>query len=165
VKDRLHSRDMNRMGGFWHQAPLMAGAGLFFALASLGLPGLGNFVAEILVLLGAFPVSPALTAIAALGLVAAAIYSLWLVQRVFHGEPNPGGRIPDLSRRERSVLGVLIVSLIWLGLQPQVVLNTARPALDVLQARTVHVHVAGDSAWRPGGPGARIDDSMAIRDR
>ena len=51
---RLHTRDLNRMGGLWATAPRMGGVGLFLSLASLGLPGLANFVGEILVLLGVY---------------------------------------------------------------------------------------------------------------
>ena len=139
LQDRLHTRDMDQMGGFWQQAPRMAGVGLFFALASLGLPGLGNFVGELLILLGAFPVNRALTAIAVLGLVAAAVYSLWLVQRVFHGEPRESLILRDLSLREAVVMGGLMVGLVWLGLRPQAVLDTARPALEALQTSSLEV--------------------------
>ena len=81
IQQRLHTRDMNAMGGLWTKAPRLGAVALFFAVASLGLPGLGNFIAEFLVLLGLFKVSPAMTVVAALGLVTAAVYSLILVQR------------------------------------------------------------------------------------
>ena len=68
LQQRLHTRDMDRMGGLWQNMPRMGACAMFFALASLGLPGLGNFVAEFLVLVGLFQVSPLFTLIAALGL-------------------------------------------------------------------------------------------------
>jgi NADH-quinone oxidoreductase subunit M len=139
LQDRLHTRDLDRMGGLWRSMPRMAGAALFFALASLGLPGLGNFVGEMLILLGAFAVNRAMTAMAALGLVAAAIYSLWLVQRVFHGEAPVIRKLRDLSLGEAVVMSGLIVSLVWLGLRPQAVLDTARPALEALQTSSMEV--------------------------
>ena len=52
LQERMHTRDLDRMGGLWATIPRLGGVGLFFALASLGLPGLGNFVGEFLVLLG-----------------------------------------------------------------------------------------------------------------
>ena len=57
LQDRIHTRDMDKMGGLWAVAPRMGGTAMFFALASLGLPGLGNFVAEFLILVGTWQVS------------------------------------------------------------------------------------------------------------
>ena len=88
LQDRIHTRDMGRMGGLWTVAPRMGAVAMFFAMASLGLPGLGNFVAEFLVLLGAYQVSIALTAIATAGLVVATVYSLWIIHQAFHGPPR-----------------------------------------------------------------------------
>ncbi len=61
LQERLHTRDMREMGGLWQQMPRMGAVAMFFVLASLGLPGLGNFVAEFLVLLGLFQVRPWMT--------------------------------------------------------------------------------------------------------
>ena len=58
IQERIHTREMGRMGGFWTLAPRLGGFGLVFALASLGLPGFGNFVAEFMVLLGSFRRTP-----------------------------------------------------------------------------------------------------------
>ena len=133
LQERTHTREMERLGGLWAPAPRMGGVGMFFALASLGLPGLGNFVGEFLILLGAYRASVPLTACAAIGLVSAAIYSLWLVQRTFHGERRAEEKIADLSSREMAVFTTLIAALVWIGLYPQPLLNTAKPALDALQ--------------------------------
>jgi NADH-quinone oxidoreductase subunit M len=125
---------MDRMGGLWSAAPRMGGMGLLFALASLGLPGFGNFIAEFMVLAGTFPVDRTITAFAALGLVLAAVYSLWMVQRTFQGRPGDGAAsLPDLSVRETGILAVLAAAILWLGLYPQPVLDRARPALNTLQ--------------------------------
>ena len=131
--ERIHTRDMRAMGGFWSIAPRMGGVAMVFAMASLGLPGLGNFVAEMLVLVGAYHASIWMTALATLGLVAATIYSLWIVQRVFHGPADAARRFPDLSFRESTIMAALIAAIVWLGLFPQPVLNTARPALEHVQ--------------------------------
>jgi NADH-quinone oxidoreductase subunit M len=93
-------------------------------MASLGLPGLGNFVAEFLVLLGTYSVDVALTALATVGLVAATVYSLWIIQQAFHGQPRRQWKVMDLNRRELLVLGAMVVMLVWLGFYPRPVLRT-----------------------------------------
>lgn len=130
---RTHTRNLDRLGGLWDTVPRMGGAGLFFALASLGLPGLGNFVGEILVLMGAYQVSPLLAALAAVGFVVSTIYALRLVQRTFFG-PNEGGwKLPDLGRREVGILAALVALVLWLGLYPRPFLDTAAPALEAIR--------------------------------
>jgi NADH-quinone oxidoreductase subunit M len=130
--ERTHTRDLSKLGGLWSTAPKMGAMAIFFAMASLGLPGLGNFIAEILVLAGAYPVSIPLTVLATIGLVAATIYSVRLVSRAFHGANEAGWKFPDLTMREAAVLGVMVVGLIWLGLYPQPVLDAAEPTLSQL---------------------------------
>ena len=137
VQERIRTRDMDRMGGFWSTIPRLSGVALVFALASLGLPGFGNFVAEFMILLGTYRVNVLVTAFAALGLVFAAIYSLWMVQRVFHGEPRVIWSIPDLSRRETGIMAALIIAIFCLGLYPRPILNTTGPVLSALQNRTL----------------------------
>ena len=137
VQERIHTRDMDRMGGFWSTIPRLSGVALVFALASLGLPGFGNFVAEFMVLLGAFRVNVLVTVFAAAGLVFAAIYSLWMIQRAFHGEPRVIWKIPDLSKLETGIMAALIIAIFWLGLFPQPILNTTGPILSTLQNRTL----------------------------
>jgi len=135
LQQRLHTRDMAKMGGLWARAPRMGGCALFFALASLGLPGLGNFIAEFLVFFGVFAVAPAVAAVAALGMVGAAVYALWLVQRAFHGEPPAALRLEDFGRRELLTMVAMMAALLWLGLYPQPVLDLAQPVIDGLLPR------------------------------
>jgi len=137
LQERIHTRDMNVMGGLWQKIPRMGAVVLFFALASLGLPGLGNFVAEFLVLLGSYKVNVALTSMAVTGLIFATIYSLWIVQRVFHGELKKKWTVADLNIRETTLMVFLIISLVWLGLYPQPVFDTAKPALTGLREAAV----------------------------
>jgi NADH-quinone oxidoreductase subunit M len=134
LQHRLHTRDMNRMGGLWHQAPRMGACAMFFAVASLGLPGLGNFVAEFLVLLGLFAVQPWLTAVAALGLITAAVYSLWMMQKAFQGTPDKQQVMHDFGTREMATMFAMVAALVWLGVYPQPVLDLVQPVLDGLQA-------------------------------
>jgi len=129
--ERIHTRDINRMGGFWVQAPFMGSIGMVFAMASLGLPGLGNFVAEFLTLLGAWRASHVLTILAAVGLVAATAYSLRIVQKVFLGQSNRTFELPDLSIREKLILVPLVIVIVWLGVYPQPVMNTVKEVISL----------------------------------
>jgi NADH-quinone oxidoreductase subunit M len=146
LQERMHTRDMSRMGGLWSTVPKLGGVALFFAVASLGLPGLGNFVGEFLVLLGTYKVSVPLTVLATLGLISATIYSLWLVQRTFHGANKEGWKLDDLSARETATMASMIAVIVWLGIYPQPLLNTSRQALAQLQRYAVTTQVVS----RPG---------------
>jgi NADH-quinone oxidoreductase subunit M len=133
LQARLHTRDMRRMGGLWSTVPRLGGVGLFFAMAALGLPGLGNFLAEFLVLVGSFRVHTLLALVATLGLVTATVYALSLIQRTFHGPHTEGRGIPDLTTRDMAAMAAMIAALMWLGLYPQAFLKTAAPVLHDLQ--------------------------------
>lgn len=131
LQERMHTREIAAMGGLWETMPALSGTGLVFAMASLGLPGLGDFVGEFLVLLGAYRANVPLTIVATLGLLVATLYGLRFAQNAFHG-PNPHHwNLPDLRLREWTVLGAMMVCLLWIGLYPQPVLNTVRPSLSV----------------------------------
>jgi NADH-quinone oxidoreductase subunit M len=134
LQQRLHTRDMREMGGLWHHMPRMGAVALFFALASLGMPGVGNFVAEFLVLLGLFAVNPWMTAAAALGLITAAVYSLIMMQRAFYGKPKADLVVADFGWLEMTAMAIMIIALIWLGLYPQPVLDMVQPVLDSLSS-------------------------------
>jgi NADH-quinone oxidoreductase subunit M len=133
LQERLHTREMDRMEGLWAAIPRLSGAVLFFALASLGLPGLGDFVGEFLVLLGVYPRSILLAVLAAIGVLGATLYALRLVQRAFHGPNTHGWQVRDLLPREAFTMAVLVVSLLWLGLYPRPVLDTFQPAMARLE--------------------------------
>lgn len=143
--ERMHTRDILQMGGFWKRTPFMATVSLVFVMASLGLPGLGNFIAEFLTLLGAWPASPVLTAIATAGLVAATAYSLRIMQKIFLGKDSHTHVLPDLSLREKLILVPLAVVIIMLGLFPQRVIDTARATVEISdkQQNTTPVPVRG----------------------
>ncbi len=133
LQDRMHTREMGRMGGLWETMPRMSGTALLFAAASLGLPGLGNFVGEILVLIGAYQANVTIAVLASLGFIVSTIYSLWLIQRTFQGPNTQGWKIADLSAREALIMATLIAVIVWMGINPQPLINTARPALQNLQ--------------------------------
>jgi len=107
----------------------MGSVGLIFSMASLGLPGLGNFIAEFLILIGVFKTSILMSCLASLGLIAATIYSLRIVQKVFFGNKNQEWEMNDLNIREKTVTALLVIVIVALGLFPRPVFNIARPAL------------------------------------
>ena len=136
LQERLHTRDLSRMGGLWATVPRMAAVTMVFALASLGLPGLGNFIAEFLVLVGTYHSSVTATVLASLGLIGASVYALWIIQRAFHGPNQLGLKPADLSGRETAAMAAMIIVIVWLGLYPQPVIDTARLPLSHLQQVT-----------------------------
>ena len=139
--ERIHTRDINQMGGFWGKIPFMGTIALVFAMASLGLPGLGNFIAEFLTLIGAWQANPVLTILATFGLVAATAYSLRIVQKVFLGGQKKDLVLPDLSLREKLIMVPMVIVIVWLGLFPQPVINTAKRMIGDLVPRTRTISV------------------------
>ncbi|WP_299759127.1 NADH-quinone oxidoreductase subunit M [uncultured Pontibacter sp.] len=128
--ERLHTRDIQQMGGFWSKAPKMGVIALIFVMASLGLPGLGNFIAEFLTLVGSWQANNWLTVFATIGLVLATVYSLRIMQKVFY-EPAPTDRpLPDLTSREMLISLPMVAMILWLGLYPQPILDTALPSIN-----------------------------------
>ena len=113
--------------------PLFAACLVIFAFSSLGLPGTNSFVGEFLVLVGAFRVEPAVAALAALGIILAAVYLLWMVQRVVWGKARPSvERLTDLSWQEAVILVPFVVAVFWIGLYPE-------PLLAVMHHSVEHV--------------------------
>jgi len=144
LQERIHTRDIGRMGGFGLFAPRMAGLALVIAMAGMGLPGMGNFIAEMLTLVGAFQRHVPWTVVATLGLVGATIYTLVFFQRSFQG-PNTGSwRFPDLSGRETLILGVLIAGLLGLGLYPKPVLDSADASLTRIRELAAPVQLSSE---------------------
>jgi len=129
LQERLHTREMDKMGGFWTVLPGLSVLTLFFSLASLGLPGLANFIGEFLVLQGAFSVNRVLTIAAAVVLILAPVYALIVMQKAFYGPLRWSAPLPDAGRREWASLGLLVLIAVWLGLGPQAVLNISEPAV------------------------------------
>lgn len=130
LQHRLHTRDMRQMGGLWSVMPKLSFMALFFTVAAVGMPGLGNFIGEFLVLLGSFQRSVTITVFATGGLIVAAIYSLIVIQRAFHGEPKQKyGDVADLSKMEMACYIAMMLGLVWMGLYPQSMLALAESGL------------------------------------
>lgn len=130
LQERLHTREMGKMGGLWAVMPRLSAMALFFCIASLGLPGLGNFLGEFLVFLGAFRVSMTLTALAALVMILSPIYALIVIQKAFHGPLRHRHPVADFGRRDMAAMGLLVIVSVWLGLHPHRVLSGTEPSLQ-----------------------------------
>ena len=124
IQARYGTRDLNKLGGLATQMPKLAGLAMILIIATLGMPGLGNFVGELLVLLGSFEHFTLFSVIAATGLIFSACYCLSIIHRAFWGAAKEHERqISDINAREKLSLMVLIVALFVLGLQPQYLLK------------------------------------------
>jgi NADH-quinone oxidoreductase subunit M len=133
--ERLHTRDIRQMGGFWSTAPKMGIICLIFVMASLGLPGLGNFIAEFLTLVGSWQANNWLTVFATIGLVMATIYSLRIMQKIFFEANHMEQPLADMNAREMLIAIPMVAMILWLGFYPQPVLDTARASIqEQLQA-------------------------------
>ena len=131
VYDRRHTRMIEDFGGLAAVMPLYTGAFLLATMSSIGLPGLNGFVGEFLILTGAFPLHPAVVAVAAIGIVLGAVYMLSLVRRVFW---NPlaieeNRTLPDLSWREALAFAPLAFFMVWIGVHPGTFLSLSEAAV------------------------------------
>lgn len=131
--ERLHTRDMREMGGLWARLPWLPAISLFFAAASLGLPGTGNFVGEFLVLMGTFATAPWVIVIGTFGLVVGSVYSLIMIHRAYFGPARSEEPLPGLNCRELSMVLLLAVLLILLGVYPQPVLDASAATMNGVQ--------------------------------
>ena len=118
--ERRHTRLIADFGGLWKVVPALSVLFLIVTFSSIGLPGLNGFVGEFLILVGAFQVSRPLAAIATSGIIFAAVYMLWMYQRVIFGEVTreENRRLTDLSPREWTILVPVLVFIFWIGVYP-----------------------------------------------
>jgi NADH-quinone oxidoreductase subunit M len=137
IYERRHTREIAAYGGIARVVPLFAAMLTFVSLSSIGLPGTNGFVGEFLVLIGSFQTTPYLAMIATTGVIFAAAYLLWAIQRILF---NPLDRaenehIPDLNRRELATMIPLIAVIIWLGVYPAPVLRRMEASAEQLVAQ------------------------------
>jgi len=131
IFERNGITDMRQMGGFWEKMPNMGGFTLVFIMASLGLPGLANFVAEFMVLAGAWQFNIALCVLATLGLIVSVTYSMRILQKVFHqAKAKQEWTLPDLNPREWLAIGSVTIAIVWVGFFPQPIVSAAQSAFD-----------------------------------
>ena len=116
------------------QMPIFVTFFLIITLSSIGLPGLNGFVGEFLILVGTFQVNKVFAIIAASGVIFAAVYMLWMFQRVNFGKlDNPENQVlKDLNWREITVLVPIIVFCFWIGIYPQTFLGKTEATVEKL---------------------------------
>ena len=128
---------------------------LIVALSSLGLPLLNGFVGEFLIIVGSYYRHAAYAAFASAGVVLAAVYLLWMYQRVFYGEiTNEKNRLlPDCDFREKLILTVMVVVIIAMGVYPQPFLRRMDRSVDAIMQRVEsRTLLFTDRAAPPGLP-------------
>src|SRR5438876_2726530 len=137
IYERRHSRLIADYGGLWGVVPAFSALFLVVALSSLGLPGLNGFVGEFLVLVGAFRTTPWLAALATTGIIFAAVYLLWMYQRVILGEitHEANRRLHDLSVREWALLVPVVVLIGWIGVYPSALARSTGATIEALIAQ------------------------------
>ncbi|MEV4626607.1 NADH-quinone oxidoreductase subunit M [Micromonospora sp. NPDC049523] len=132
---RRNSALISDFGGAGKLVPVLAGVFFFAGLASLALPGTAPFISEFLVLIGTYTVNKPVAIIATLGIILAAAYVLWMVQRTTQGTLNPElsevpGMRRDITLREKVVVAPLIALLLLLGFYPKPVTDVINPAVQ-----------------------------------
>ena len=131
--DRAHTRDLNAFGGLGARMPVYAGLLMFFALGSLGLPGLAGFVGEFLSLVGGFSTWRWQTVVSVVGIVVAAAYMLKVLQQVLLGPLKDAWRsLPDINFREVCSLVPLVVLVLAIGVYPLLLMHVQDGALQQL---------------------------------
>ncbi|RKG38184.1 NADH-quinone oxidoreductase subunit M [Acinetobacter rongchengensis] len=135
VYERLHTRDLRLMGGIRGQFQYLPFFLMFFVCALVGIPGLGNFIGEFLILMGSFAKFPTFTIIAAISLVFAGLYGLILIHKALFGTPNEAQKqhyqspLKDLNTRETVILLICAFGLVWLGIYPQSFLDISNSSM------------------------------------
>jgi NADH-quinone oxidoreductase subunit M len=149
IYERRHTRDMNAFGGLWKIMPVYGTLMLIVALSSMGLPGLNGFVGEFTILLGAFA-SDAIgsywfAGLAALGVILAAVYILFMYQKMFLGpvDKEENRNLRDLNWREIITLVPILIFIFWIGLYPKPFFSLMAPAVDNLVSILQSAGMAG----------------------
>ncbi|HSF02721.1 MAG TPA: NADH-quinone oxidoreductase subunit M, partial [Solirubrobacterales bacterium] len=155
IYERRHTRMIADFGGLWAVVPIYSTIFLYVTFSSIGLPGLNGFVGEFLILVGAFQVSWKLAALATLGIIFAAVYMLWMYQRVFFGElkHDENRKLRDLGAREVLTLVPLLLLILWIGVYPKpftaVTEASVAQLIATVKAKTGTTVAAGLPAARP----------------
>jgi len=140
VYERRHTRLLADYGGLAETMPVYAVCFVIAMLSSVGLPGLNGFVGEFLILSGSFQTHPTAAILSATGVILAAIYLLWLIQRVFYGPiTNEENRnVPEIAWNEIGALVPLFVFIVWIGVHPNTFLSRMSPSVQQLLSQVQH---------------------------
>jgi NADH-quinone oxidoreductase subunit M len=153
LRDRIGDDRFQSMGGLAAKVPMLAAVLVLLALANVGLPGTNGFVGEFLVLIGSFRRYPELTLIATVGVILAAAYLLWAVQRTLFGSDTQAAErtIRDLNGREAAVMGAFAVAIIGLGVYPSPVLQRMDSSITTVITQTIRGVQAAPMAQADAG--------------
>lgn len=132
LDERAHTREIRAFGGLWGKIPRYSFFFLFFSLASLGLPGLNNFVGEFLVLAGTMKKAPLVAALAFIGIVLTLVYTVRLAQEVLFQQERQPLFLYDLEIREMTLLTVLALLVLWMGIHPAPLLELIHLPVQLL---------------------------------
>ena len=149
--ERRHSLEIAAFGGIARVVPAFAAILTIVALSSIGLPGTNGFIGEFLVLVGSFKTQPWPTAVATTGVVFAALYLLWALQRVLFNKLDKveNQTLPDLSRRELFVLVPLVACIFWIGIYPAPILRRVEPSARALVTQVRAAQIGAVNAILP----------------
>jgi NADH-quinone oxidoreductase subunit M len=165
--DRRHTRLIEEFGGIKTVMPWFSALFLLICLSSIAVPGFNGFVGEFLILIGSWPFSPRLVVVAAVGVILAAAYILWMVQRVLYGEvTRPKNQsLPDLTPRELTVIVPLAALALFMGVASPVFTRRIEPSVDalVLQVQTRTRPPAVQPAPGAGTPSASLGTAGRAR--
>lgn len=131
--ERLHTRDMRDMGGLWNKLYFIPAMSLFFAVSTLGIPGTGNFVGEITILLGVFLTVPGIAIISTFSLVFASVYVLTMINKTYYGMSKDDKQLFSTTLRERFIVLFLGILLILIGLFPQYIMDISYSSMSNIQ--------------------------------
>jgi len=143
IYERRHTRAIADFGGLAKVMPVFATIFMIITFSSIGLPGTNGFVGEFLILLGAFESELRWFAVfATTGVIFAAVYMLWMFQRVMFGElKNPANeKLKDLSLREVVIMIPLLVFVFWIGVYPNTFLEKMNPSMEQLMEQVNGKH-------------------------
>jgi NADH-quinone oxidoreductase subunit M len=134
IYDRRHTRMLSDFGGIARVVPVFSVFLVIAVLSSVGLPGLNGFVGEFLILVGTFKWSPLFGILATTGVILAAIYLLWLVQKVLFGPitHEENRKLKDVTWNEVAAILPLVVLMVWIGVHPTTFLRRIEPSVREL---------------------------------
>lgn len=134
IYERRHTRLIEQFGGLARPMPVFATFFMIVTLSSIGLPGLNGFVGEFLVLVGTFLSNKVYAIVAATGVILAAVYMLWMFQRVMFGpcDKPENQKLRDLSLREILVLVPIVAFIFLIGVYPRPFLKKTEASVKAL---------------------------------
>ncbi len=167
IYERRHTRLISDFGGIFTVMPVFATFFMIVMLSSIGLPGTNGFVGEFMILLGTFKANMTYAVLAATGVILAAVYMLWMYQRVMFGKcENPENqKLKDVTLREKIVIIPLIIAIFWIGLYPGAFFRKMEPTIEnLIQQVTTKREMISKMEEQKSDLRFTIDDQEAVKD-